>query len=124
MTNPPDVPTAYSPMSASSYDQIRFTTAAGRQIHDMEAMIVREHVSRLPAEACVLEVGCGTGRLMMEYRQLSLHLTGCDATESMLAEFRKKLGDLDRSITLDQAEAAVLPYPDSAFDFVPMRSDC
>jgi SAM-dependent methyltransferase len=50
------------------------------------------HLAR-QAEGPVLEVGCGTGRLLLPLVQAGLEVTGLDNSPAMLARARRKLGD-------------------------------
>jgi ubiquinone/menaquinone biosynthesis C-methylase UbiE len=67
--------------------------------------------------ARVLDVGCGTGRLLaaLRARDEGLSLTGVDASEGMLAKARERLGP---DVGLRRAPAEDLPFGDDAFDIV------
>jgi ubiquinone/menaquinone biosynthesis C-methylase UbiE len=66
----------------------------------------------------VLDVGCGTGNLLLALarRHPGLAATGIDPDERALARARRKLGACP--IGLDQGFAEELPYPDGSFDRV------
>lgn len=72
-----------------------------------------------PPGCQLLDVGCGTGEL--ERRLLrkhpDWHLTGIDLSGEMLEVARRKLRN-QQQVTLEQADAASLPFADDAFDRV------
>lgn len=74
----------------------------------------------LPADARVLEVGCGPGRLWFENRERippGWAITLADFSPGMLADARQRLDGLS-SFRFEQADAQALPFADAAFDAV------
>jgi ubiquinone/menaquinone biosynthesis C-methylase UbiE len=65
----------------------------------------------------VLEVAVGTG-LNLPFYPSDVTLTGVDLSPRMLAVARTRGADLDRPVTLREANAEDLPFPDSSFDTV------
>lgn len=65
----------------------------------------------------VLDAGCGTGVLLAELarRNPALVLTGIDPVKEMLDIARARL---PASVSLEQAWAEALPFPDASFDKV------
>ena len=63
----------------------------------------------------VLDVGCGTGTFLGLYRDGGAATAGVDASRSMLARARDRLGP---SIPLAAADAGRLPFGDGTFDLV------
>src|SRR5918996_54033 len=62
----------------------------------------------------VLDVGCGTGGLLLTLRdRYSCRVAGVEPSSGMLAAAREKLG---RSADLRAARAEQLPFPDGSFD--------
>lgn len=68
----------------------------------------------------VLEIGCGTGSLLVAIKQLhpEADVTGLDPDAKALARARRKAERAGVSIRLDQAFADNMPYPDATFDRV------
>ncbi len=66
----------------------------------------------------VLDVGCGTGNLLLALarRHPGVAATGIDPDERALARARRKLGA--RPVRLDRGFVEELPYPDGSFDRV------
>jgi ubiquinone/menaquinone biosynthesis C-methylase UbiE len=68
----------------------------------------------------VLDVGCGTGALVMEIKRLypEVDVVGLDPDPKALARARRKAKRAAVSIRFDQGFADELPYPDASFDRV------
>ncbi|WP_033295481.1 class I SAM-dependent methyltransferase [Amycolatopsis jejuensis] len=69
------------------------------------------------ARGDVLEVAVGTGRNLPWYPS-DARLTGIDLSPEMLALARRRAAELPREITLTEADAQALPFPDAEFDTV------
>jgi SAM-dependent methyltransferase len=82
---------------------------------------VRDLVALLPAGALRgLEVGCGTGRyteLLLEHLAAGSSMVGVDACFEMIQVLRRTVS-ADAAIRLVCGDAAALPLPDGALDFV------
>jgi ubiquinone/menaquinone biosynthesis C-methylase UbiE len=67
----------------------------------------------------VLDVGCGTGRLLeaVATRFGDARLTGVDTSAEMVAEARRK-HEGDERFVFEQGNAAALPFPPESFDVV------
>ncbi len=83
------VKTAYSKEASESYDTKRFSSIGGAKIHEIEMIALRAALGCLLPGSKVLEVGCGTGRLMTELSQLGFAVDGIDASPYMVAECKK-----------------------------------
>jgi ubiquinone/menaquinone biosynthesis C-methylase UbiE len=68
----------------------------------------------------VLEVGCGTGALLMliAREHPGVEVTGLDPDAKALARARRKAMAASVPLQLDQGFADALPYPDASFDRV------
>lgn len=109
--------TAYTPEQAEEYDRRRFTDSSGRAIHAAERDHLLDALRRLPAGSRVLEVGCGTGRLLVETDAAGHQVDGLDASGPMLEQLRQKLGGASRG-TLTVGDASDLPFDDDVYDLV------
>jgi ubiquinone/menaquinone biosynthesis C-methylase UbiE len=74
----------------------------------------------LHSDQRVLEVGCGTGSLVMQIKKLYPHVEviGLDPDPKALARARRKAACAAASIQFDIGFAGQLPYPDAEFDRV------
>jgi ubiquinone/menaquinone biosynthesis C-methylase UbiE len=66
-----------------------------------------------------LDVGCGAGGDLAEMARLmpdGTHVSGVDASETMIAEARRRTTSLGTRVRLQVGDAAGLPYDDQGFD--------
>lgn len=100
------------------YDLLLFLLTRGRdhayrkEVLDLAGVATGHHV---------LDVGCGTGTQTIEAVRRTGpdgSVVGVDVSPKMLAAARRKVERHGLSITLQQADAAALPFDDSRFDIV------
>ena len=110
------------PAVAASYDAERFTTRKGRFVDRRELALVADAVGRagVNAGARILDVPCGTGRLVRALVDEGYVVTGADVSEAMLAKAASQFDDMPTtsrpSLVVGDAEA--LPFADASFDLV------
>ena len=69
------------------------------------------------ADARVLEIGCGDGRLTGHYAAAAKDVIGTDPNAGRLAvAHRERLPALPANLTFAQARAEALPFPGERFD--------
>ncbi len=110
--------TAYSKNQAQTYDSDRFADKKGKKIHDVELSILLSAAQEIPKHASVLEIGCGTGRLLRELWARGYQVDGLDASPHMLAECRQKISGEYPDTKLVLAECGNIPFQDNTYDFV------
>jgi ubiquinone/menaquinone biosynthesis C-methylase UbiE len=59
----------------------------------------------------VLDIGCGTGRIVLDYRQLGIDVEGLDSSPEMLAICRAKAAGSGLSVTLHRQDMRALDLP-------------
>lgn len=112
------VKTAYDKESATSYDSKRFTTLSGQLIHEVELNILKEALKNVSVDASILEVGCGTGRLLIELFLDGYKVYGVDPSLHMLTQSKVKLQSELFEAALILGEAAHIPLQQNLLDFV------
>lgn len=112
------VTTRYDKSIAQTYDADRFTSVSGRRIHDIELGLLRTALRSVPSGSNILEVGCGTGRLLLEVCDMGYELNGLDASPAMLSRFRENARHVFPEAGIILGESARVPCPDDSFDFV------
>lgn len=70
----------------------------------------------LPREGRILEVGCGTGGLLVAASRRGIAIQGSDIATRWLVVARRRLADRGLSVPLVGAQAERLPWPDASFD--------
>ena len=109
--------TAYSHGQADEYDSFRFTNESGKAIHVAERGCLTRALAKVPPPAHILEVGCGTGRLLIEMEQLGYTVDGADASGAMLSKAKEKFVNSSRQPELMLCGAANIPAQESTYDF-------
>lgn len=110
--------TAYSHNQANEYDRKRFTTISGKKIHAMELKILKYFLKLTFDKGRILEVGCGTGRLLMELVKKGYAVDGVDASSEMLGKLQQKVESTGLSSNFYVSESAKMPFKDGDYNFV------
>jgi ubiquinone/menaquinone biosynthesis C-methylase UbiE len=97
----------------------RLSGLLGRRLHRRVAADVS---AGAPAGGAVLDVGAGTGRMLVEIgsRRSDLKLFGIDLSPDMVALAQRHLSDagIAGRASTQAGDVAELPYPDDSFDGV------
>jgi len=112
ISDTPSVSAGFS-LNAGDYDK-----AVRYNIHGAKRLI---DAIPGPAYANVLDVGCGTGFATMAFvnRFGTTEITGVDAAEGMLEQFRAKVAEQAAlNVTLHAADVLEMPVPEDHFDAV------
>ena len=100
---------------AETYDAW-YETPLGRKVDQLEKELLFRVARPIPG-AKVLDAGCGTGRLALEFARMGCMVTGVDVSPAMLEKARRRTGTLP-GVALVQADVEKLPFPGAAFDLV------
>ena len=90
-----------------------------RVFEPVQKALLEVAVSEAPGAKAILDVGCGTGRLLRSAESLfpDARLEGVDAAPEMVATAKAAPG-ADSRITVQHASAEALPFGDAEFDLV------
>ena len=110
--------TAYSRQQAEDYNQVRFTSVGGRWAHEIELGLVEELLLKLHSGAEVLEVGSGTGRILLPLATQGMRVSGVDASPWMLEKLHTLFEEQGVEGDIRQGEAGNLPFDSEQFDYV------
>ncbi|MEM1030765.1 MAG: class I SAM-dependent methyltransferase [Myxococcota bacterium] len=80
--------------------------------HDLIDELEVGFLARFAEGADVLEVGCGTGLIMVQTQRFARRVTGLDVSPGMLERARA------RGLDVVEGSATALPFPDDHFDVV------
>lgn len=111
----------YYDSEARQYDEHRYQTLEGQRVDAFHKLVLQELlIKALPAQASILELGCGTGRLT-EYvsKQQECEIFGVDLSGGMLQLARDRLKrDAAHNAHLTLGSISDLPFADNSFDAV------
>ena len=112
--------TAYYDQEASVYDVNRYGTRAGKRAEKFHKNILDcLLMDELKPDAKILELGCGTGRLLEHIAAKPFILYGIDMSSGMLDVARKRFKKYPaRNVYLSLGEASRLDFSDKFFDAV------
>ena len=99
------------------YDRTRTNSPSGQRLTQHDHTGIARHLD-LPPGSRVLEVGCGTGRLMAPLRGQGWDQLGTDASPAMLRRALSKSGEDGSRFHLVISDAEELPFKDGSFDGV------
>jgi len=109
----------YYDHESAVYDDNRYGSIAGQRVDAFHKRVLDELLVReLERDSSVLEMGCGTGRLLAHLLKYDLRLSGADMSPGMLDVARRRLGGHADRIALHESLANELPFPDASLDAV------
>jgi ubiquinone/menaquinone biosynthesis C-methylase UbiE len=126
---PPSPPSAESDRIAAYFDaQAQFWDEMyGRRdvlglVHQLRQTMALAWVDAigLPADALVLELGCGNGSTSVALASRGLRVVASDVSDAMIARTRGRVADagVEALVTVEQLDAQSVTYPDRTFSLV------
>ncbi len=109
----------YYDKESTVYDDNRYGSVAGQRVESFHKRVL-DHLlaSEFSEGASVLEMGCGTGRLLQYLVPQKVLLYGVDMSPGMLAMARERLASAERVVALEEAVADKMPFDDATFDAI------
>jgi ubiquinone/menaquinone biosynthesis C-methylase UbiE len=100
---------------------VRNLAAQAEAIWPQEAPLFARY--RVPAEARILDLGCGTGEITWRLAALfpGAHLTGVDLEEAHLERARERCREVEARVEFRKGDALALPFATGSFDLVVCR---
>ena len=117
--NTQDQNTRYYDLESVVYDQNRYGSVSGRRVEEFHKKVLDILLTtELNTGASVLEMGCGTGRLLHHLASNQFDLYGIDMSPGMLAVAKERLGGAERKISLQESNATETPFEAATFDAI------
>lgn len=105
------------PAMAEAFDALRFSGPIGTLLADEQEEVLASFLSPVGGRT-VLDVGTGTGRAALALARRGAHVTGVDASDTMLAVARRRAEEARLPVTFVHGDAHALAQPDRSFDAV------
>ena len=104
--------------SKSGYEEFNAKTVSyGRRFTDAIDMIEASLAARIPEDARLIDVGCGTGNgLLIFHERFGVSGVGVDVSDGMLDIARAKMAGRNLPIEVHQVDGESLPFDDNMFD--------
>jgi ubiquinone/menaquinone biosynthesis C-methylase UbiE len=102
--------------SAARYRQSRNMVKNSRS--HREDAIITEWLGKLSPKAHVLDLPCGTGRMIENITKLGFQYTGGDISPHMIEEARKEAAGNPNVVRFVEADLEKLPFADNSFDCI------
>ncbi len=103
---------------AAEYDEVRFSSLAGRVFNRLERTAIRAAFAGLPRGARVADIPCGTGRLAEALLEAGYRVHGMDISPQMLEVAERRLRRFGAAFTTEVADAKMLDRSHASYDGV------
>lgn len=103
---------------ARDYDRERFSSLAGRVFQSAELKTLTRLVQYLPANASLLDVPCGTGRIAQVLLDWGFRVTAADISQEMIHVAQRRIASSGGQLPASRGSADALPFTDESFDAV------
>ncbi len=103
---------------AKNYDDVRFSSAAGRVFNNLEQATVVKAFSSLQPGTTIADIPCGTGRLAEPLLEHGFKVHGMDISEEMLSVARERVARFGDRFTTEVCDAKTLDRSHPQYDGV------
>jgi len=102
------------------FDKERNRYSYQRYKHKVESKFLKDTLKKFKKPIRVLDVACGTGRMLPEVFSVNrdIFYTGFDSSMNMVYSLLEKAGYLNKPVRIKIGDAMNIPYPDNSFDVV------
>ncbi len=99
-----------------TFDKTRSESIFHKKKHEFETKIIKNSLNKIKKEKIrVLDVACGTGRILSEIvKDSRIDYTGLDTSKEMLEVLKKKFANKKIKVVLSEGEK--MPFKDESFD--------
>lgn len=101
---------------ALEYDKVRFTSVSGRVFNFLERRAIAKCFSKLPPNASIVDIPCGTGRLAGPLLRHGYAIHGMDISAEMLDVAKHRLEFAGTRFSTEVANAKQLPKDHPTYD--------
>jgi ubiquinone/menaquinone biosynthesis C-methylase UbiE len=107
-----------NPQVAQNYDGERFSTWYGRMAHQVETRALTSAAEKyFSSPGTVLDIPCGTGRLLPVLFDAGLQVTGADISEEMLSVAKQRFAG-NNAARFQKIDAEAMAFAENTFDYV------
>lgn len=106
-----------SPDVADHYDSERFESLVGRLYHRLQCRALRRCLRHVPGGSRIVDVPCGTGRMLPLLLCYASSVIGMDVSEPMMRHARRRLNGQGR-VCFVRGDAKAMPLADRSVDAV------
>lgn len=107
----------YTGERALEYDAIRTNTTRGKAMWDNELRILSRFLDQIEIGSAVLDIPCGTGRVLPLLTERRFQVIAADISNDMLALAAHQV-PAGQSVTQIRCDATSIQLPDSSVDYV------
>ncbi len=103
---------------AVEYDDFRFRSWYGKMSHESESKALQNMMQTyFESPGHVLDIPCGTGRLLQDMTDLGFKITGGDISDEMMGIAKKRYAD-NPNIDFQKLDGESMPFEDNRFDYL------
>jgi len=103
--------TNFDQRTAEDYDDW-YKTGFGKYSSELEEKLMLEFL-KPEREQTLLDIGCGTGRHLLLFKNLGMKVVGIDSSINMLEKAKRKVGE---EYLVHLSDDATFPFDDKSFD--------
>lgn len=103
---------------AQVYESTRYESGYGSLFRELHYKVVSDICKRIPSDAQVLEVACGTGHTTRLLNSLGISTIACDLTPEMMMQAKNTIDAAKADTEFVQTSAFSLPFAEDSIDFL------